>query len=129
MSSKLHLFPLDFQGHVPPPAASLNGGLYTGEAFRHGAAYGNFPAMPDGAYMLNVNLLSADPPEAAVRQPPPGVNLRPGNNRHDHAMPHFHQYDPRNNIFCSSVKEDERCLGTGDQVPRPASRFAKYAVW
>ena len=129
MASRLRLFPLDFDGHIPPPPPLLNGGLYTGEAFRAGAAYGNFPSMPDAAYMHTVNLLSAMPPTAAVRQPPPGANLRPGNNRIDHAL-HFRQCGPQNNVFCTSAPEDERCLGTGDQTPAPVShdtRFSKYA--
>lgn len=126
----LDLFPLDFHGHVPAPEPTLNGGRYTGEPFHADAPYRNFPAMPDGAYMLTANLLSAGPPAAAVRQPPPGANLRPGNNRADYPLKHFHQYRPQNNLFCASTADDDsRCMGTADQTPAPTGRFAKFAAW
>lgn len=130
MASRLHLYPLDFQGHVPPPPPSLNGGLFTGEAFHKGAPYGNVPVMPDGAYMHTVNLLSAKPPTEAVYQPPPGAAVRPGNSKNDHPLPHFNQYRPQNNLFCANVPgEETRCLGTADQTPAAATQFAKYAAW
>jgi hypothetical protein len=64
---------------VPPPAPSLNGGLYTGIPFMRGAPWGNLPATPDAGYMSLVNLQSADPPHLGPFHLP-GGGLRPGNN-------------------------------------------------
>jgi hypothetical protein len=60
------------------PERSLNGGLYTGEPFKDGAAYANVPAIPDAGYLIHYNLRSADPPSDALYQYP-GTD-RPGNN-------------------------------------------------
>ena len=66
-------------GFVPPPAPSLNGGLYTGEPFQRGAGWANVPATPDAGYLNLVNLQSAGPaPYGAFHLP--GGGLRPGNN-------------------------------------------------
>ena len=63
---------------LPPPPPTLNGGLYTGEAFAPDAPWRNFPATPDAVYLTQVNLLSAKPPPGATQQIPGG--WRPGNN-------------------------------------------------
>lgn len=64
---------------VPPPAPTLNGGLYTGEPFARGAPWGNVPVTPDSGYMMFVALRSANPPPGAEFHVP-GGGLRPGNN-------------------------------------------------
>lgn len=64
--------------YVPPPPRTLNGGLFTGEPFQHGAPWGNVPVIPDVDYMTNINLRSANPPPQALYQYP--GNTRPGNN-------------------------------------------------
>jgi hypothetical protein len=61
---------------IPPRA--LNGGLYTGEPFLKNAPWGNVPVIPDTTYMINLNLMSADPPSDALYQYPGGNRL--GNN-------------------------------------------------
>jgi hypothetical protein len=62
---------------VPPPPPSLNGGLYTGEPFAHGAPWANVPATPDASYMVHFALRSANPPPGAIYQYPAAI--RPGN--------------------------------------------------
>ena len=64
--------------YVPPPKPSLNGGLFTGEPFVHGAPWANIPVIPDVDFMTNMNLRSANPPPGAIFQYP--GNVRPGNN-------------------------------------------------
>lgn len=65
-------------GHVPPPQPSLNGGLYTGEPFQHGAPWANVPAVPDAdAYLVHFALRSANPPPGAEVQYLAAI--RPGN--------------------------------------------------
>lgn len=68
----------DNRSHVPPPKPSLNGGLFTGEAFLKDAPYRNFPVKPDAVHMVANNLSSANPPPGAQSQFPDG--FRPGNN-------------------------------------------------
>jgi hypothetical protein len=60
------------------PGPSLNGGLFTGEPFAKGAPWGNVPVVPEGDYLTNVNLQSADPPPGATYQYVGSVRL--GNN-------------------------------------------------
>lgn len=57
----------------------LNGGLYSGESFHENAEWGNVRVEPDTAFMMNKNLLSANPPPQAMYHYP-GANHRPGNN-------------------------------------------------
>lgn len=57
----------------------LNGGLYSGEPFQANAPWGNVEVKPDTGYMMNMNLLSANPPPQAMYHYP-GANHRPGNN-------------------------------------------------
>jgi hypothetical protein len=68
----------DQKSYVAVPKPSLNGGLYTGEAFAPGAAYRNFPAPPDSVSLITNNLSSANPPPGAQQQFPDV--FRPGNN-------------------------------------------------
>jgi hypothetical protein len=63
---------------TPPPAPSLNGGLYTGEPFRKGAPWANVPVIPDAGVIAFTNLPASSPYEA--RYMLPGGGLRPGNN-------------------------------------------------
>lgn len=70
----------DSYPYVQPPQPSLNGGLYTGEPFKMGAAYANVPVTPDASYIIHENLKTADPPPGATFQYPSGH--RPGNNFH-----------------------------------------------
>jgi hypothetical protein len=57
----------------------LNGGLFTGEKFKEGSAWGNIPVKPDTGYLINQNLRSANPPPLAIYHYPGAVH-RPGNN-------------------------------------------------
>ena len=59
----------DQKSYVAVPKPSLNGGLYTGEAFAPGAAYRNFPAPPDSVSLITNNLSSANPPPGAAPAP------------------------------------------------------------
>ena len=85
-------------GHTRAPPPPPNGGLYTGRPFPEGAAYRNFPATPDAAFLQLVNLQSAKPPPGATLQPP--GQLRPGNSGFDAPMPQFRQYTDNYNVFC-----------------------------
>lgn len=67
------------QRYTPPPPASHNGGLFTGEPFLPGAPWRSIPVVPDSSYMIHVTLRSADPPPEALYQYP-GAGHRPGNN-------------------------------------------------
>ena len=82
---------------IPKPV--LNGGLYTGEAFK--GPWGNVYVQPDVVYMTNKNLISALPPQNALTQY--GDIIRPGNN-----VPNFqniHKFSNKHNIVCTgSVK-------------------------
>ena len=61
----------------PAPAPTLNGGLYTGQAFPADAPWRNFPAAPEAGYYLSVPFAGVAPPGA--RYQVPGGGLRPGN--------------------------------------------------
>lgn len=60
---------------VPPP--KINGGLYTGESFKEGAPWRNFPVTPE-AHLYTQNLASANPPPGGIAHIP--GYTRPGNN-------------------------------------------------
>lgn len=70
----------EYDKYAPPPKPSLNGGLYTGEAFQTNAKYRNFPNEPDVVYLRSTALLSANPPPGAISQYTASELLRPGNN-------------------------------------------------
>ncbi len=84
---------------IPPP--SLNGGLYTGEPFKKGAAYANFPVIPDEGYITHINLLSANPPPGANTQ---YNNIRTGNNYHGAIG--VQQYK-NNNLTCTHISNQK----------------------
>jgi hypothetical protein len=92
----------EYQG-VPPPKPSLNGGLYTGQPFRHGAPWANVPIVPDAGMMaFDRNFPETAPAEARFMLP--GGGIRPGNN-----MPTLHPYARRSvrpdvNSMCIPVK-------------------------
>lgn len=69
----------NFMNYVAPPQPSLNGGLYTGEAFHRDAPYRNFPNQPDIVHLRSETLLSANPPPGATSQYTASELLRPGN--------------------------------------------------
>lgn len=68
---------IDWNGPVPVPERSVNGGLYTGEPFEANAPWANVPVQPD-VIALAQNLKSANPPPRAIEQLP--SYTRPGNN-------------------------------------------------
>jgi len=66
---------LDYKPNVPCPPRAVNGGLYTGKPAQ--GNWGNYPVIPE-PHILAENLLSANPPPIAAKQP---VSFnRPGNN-------------------------------------------------
>jgi len=67
-----------YDGYVPVPPPSLNGGLFTGPPPPEGAPWAAIPVVPDVDYMINKNLRTANPPPGAIYQYP--GNIRPGNN-------------------------------------------------
>lgn len=83
--------------HVPPPAPSHNGGLYTGAPFQTGAAWRNFPVVPDGVYMTSINLKSANPPPGATSQF--AGSVRPGNNYQN--MPSTAWFSGQHSLLCN----------------------------
>jgi len=62
---------------TPPPPASLNGGLYTGEPFAKGAPWANVPVLPDSGVYSFTNLPTSAPRLAKYMLP--GGGIRPGN--------------------------------------------------
>ena len=90
----------DQMSYVPPANKSLNGGLYTGEAFAKDAAYRNFPTPPDSVSLITNNLSSANPPPGAQQQFP-GV-FRPGNNLPSmHTKMNLTKFGDKHAIVCS----------------------------
>lgn len=88
----------DFEkfGYIPPLKPTLNANLYTGEPFKEGSGYKDFPVIPDATYMNNINLKSANPPPNATTQ---FVDtIRPGNN--SQMFPGTRQFSDNHNIFC-----------------------------
>jgi hypothetical protein len=71
--SMLYSF-IDWTGPVPAPPRLPNGGLYTGEAFAAGAAWGNVPVAPDAS--AHVRFIGQIQPPGAVGQQLP--HSRPG---------------------------------------------------
>ena len=90
---------VDKKSHVPPPRPSLNGGLYTGEAFSRNAPYRNFPVKPDAVNMIKNNLSSANPPPGAQSQFPDG--FRPGNNMPFSNNISLKKYSNHHSIICT----------------------------
>ena len=100
--------PGEYRG-VPPPAPSLNGGLYTGQPFQHGAPWGNVPVPPDAGMMAFGRLFPATaPPEARFMLP--GGGIRPGNNMP--SLPPAVKQSRRNDLNAT-------CIPT-DMFPKPA---------
>ena len=67
--------PVDWKGPVPVPERMLNGGLFVGEPFKQGAAWGNSAIEPDAHVYMGTYV---DMPKAA-RSHTPGYT-RAGNN-------------------------------------------------
>jgi hypothetical protein len=111
-------------GPVKPPKCPLNGGLYTGEPFVAGAAYGNVATVADADYMTNVNLRSANPPPEALYQY--ASFLRPGNNyvqqpgvgnySQQHEMKCIKEVKPAVPCVCKSECDCHSCNFTLDPV-------------
>lgn len=106
--------------HVPPPAPSLNGGLYTGAAFAPDAPWRNFPATPDGAYLTHYNLRSARPPAAALFQFQ--GSHRPGNNWSRFYYVTQYEEGRAHDLACTPC-----VTGDGADLVGPAPKFARYA--
>jgi len=83
-------------GYMKVPESSKNGGLYTGEEFAKGAAYGDVKVIPDAFYMNNVTLASANPPPGATEQAIHDV--RPGNNQQ-----YLNNFEKYQNIYCQKA--------------------------
>lgn len=82
---------------TPLPPRDLNGGLYTGEPFKKDAPWANVPVIPDVTYMMQYNLLSANPPPGVAHHYP--GTIRPGNNEYDmQGIEKISKY----NLFCGS---------------------------
>jgi hypothetical protein len=88
--------------YAAPPAPVLNGGLYTGAPFQPDAPWRNFPAVPDGTYMTQVNLQSASPPPGALVQHQ--GSTRPGNNYQ--ILPNSTWFSNQHSIVC--VRQDQK---------------------
>ena len=118
-SSGIDFAPYDFEniGYIPPPAPSLNGGLYTGEPFAKNAPWGNKPVTADVTAYTNENLRGANPPPGAINQYPGQV--RPGNNVQ--AMPGVNQYNPDANAVQCTIKPVDPKLSQ--------CSYGKYAMW
>jgi|UniRef100_A0A6C0KWT5 hypothetical protein len=84
---------IDYKSPVPCPERKVNGGLYTGE--KAYGPWGNYPVVPE-THILAQNLLSADPPPLAIKQP--ASFERPGNNHV--ILPYHIQPDKNLNIRC-----------------------------
>lgn len=67
-------------GFVPPPAPSLNGGLYTGAPFAPNAPWRNYPVKPDAGYYNFGSLAQVPSAPPAAKYMVPGGGLRAGNN-------------------------------------------------
>jgi hypothetical protein len=85
----------------------LNGGLYTGEPFRAGAAYANLAVAPDVDYLIHCNLRSAGPPPGAITQYPGGT--RPGNNTQQMPGVIYAARDVWQAALCSSETHRAAC--------------------
>jgi hypothetical protein len=81
---------------VPAPPPIVNGGLYTGEPFQHGAPWGNLYVRPDAdTYTQNIK----NAPAIAMMIP---SNERPGNN---HVAHFIHQSaGPNQNFQCGMLE-------------------------
>lgn len=91
--------------YLPPPAASLNGGLFTGEAFDENNTYKNFPNKADSVYLHSVALQSANPPPNVTHQYPD--SFRPGNNVPDSKIIGLKQFGDRHAIVCTKFENTE----------------------
>lgn len=103
-----------FTDYTPPPRPSLNGGLYTGEAFN--GPHGNVPVTPDTTTYLNENL-PADAPTAARYMYPP---TRTGNSRVEWRGLKPWEGTPKNwgphNIYCAPCTPPEKAQCYCDEV-------------
>lgn len=102
---------------VKPPKPILNGGLYTGEPFKEGAPWGNVPVISDVSYLVNVNLKSAQPPDAATTQFPGGIRF--GNNYQK--MPGV-KYIKEYGILVNDVPKGQKCIVNN-------CSFSKYSYY
>lgn len=111
---------LPASGHVPPPAPSLNGGLYTGQPFETGAPWANVPATPDAGYLVHYALRSANPPPGAEVQYPAAI--RPGNSYTEmHGARRVSGPFP---IYCA---DGTYTAGTAAVPQQQPVRFTKYS--
>ena len=88
-------------GYMKPPEPSLNGGLYTGEAFEKGSSYADVKVTPDAFFMNNFTLASANPPPGAMGQ---ATNtMRPGNNKQI-----LTNYEKHGQIYCQKTSNADK---------------------
>ena len=78
---------IDWKGTVPVPERLVNGGLYTGQPFKQGAAWANSAIEPNAHVYMNTYPSMPD----AARNHMPGYT-RPGNNMQE--MPAHRVFDP-----------------------------------
>lgn len=114
--------------YEPPPAPTLNAGLYTGMPFAPGAPWGNVPVVPDAGYMTSVNLLSANPPPGAISQFAE-TSFRVGNNTPAtlpqgvlRAVPHMCQ-----TVCTEPIPYVQRTVPSA--CPADAEVFTRFARW
>lgn len=92
--------------YLPPPSASLNGGLFTGEPFDENSTYKNFPNKADSVYLHSVALQSANPPPNVMHQFPD--SFRPGNNIPDSKLIGLKQFDDHHAIVCTKFSNEQK---------------------
>ena len=98
----LHAYNADLQSYVSYPKPSLNGGLFTGEAFHKDAPYANFPNKAEAVHLHTSTLTSAGPPPGAQQQFPD--TFRPGNNMPLTDTIMLAKYKPTHAIMCPNIK-------------------------
>lgn len=92
--------------YLPPPASSLNGGLFTGEPFNDNDTYKNYPNKPDSVYLHSVALKSANPPPNVTYQYPD--SFRPGNNIPDSKLIGLKQFNEKHAIVCTKSENENK---------------------
>jgi hypothetical protein len=83
------------------PPRQVNGGLFTGEAFQHGAPWGNIPVVPEADIYVTQNLQRANPPPPHMAFAAIPGETRPGNNAQ--ALPPYKPFDPTKYAYLQCV--------------------------
>ena len=91
---------------TPPNKPELNGGLYTGEAFK--GPWGNVPVIPDEIALTHTVLkLGNTPPPGATKQFSP-YTIRPGNNASKLSPVTYAEDHLRLRVFCPTLEAAPR---------------------